>query len=120
MAGIPTRPVQVTCKKCNRPAVSTEFTLDPVYKMMVCKKCVEERRIKENPLKSAPTPIAKPAVRTVPTPVQRTEPVQVKPIPASKSKKRCSKCNYNFNYDPERRYPQNCPNCGTPVKTGPF
>jgi hypothetical protein len=40
-------PVKVKCKRCGREFKSDEFTLDPVYKMMVCRECVKERRTQE-------------------------------------------------------------------------
>ncbi len=40
-------PIKVKCKVCGRAANATEFTLDPVYKMMACPMCVRDRRNKE-------------------------------------------------------------------------
>ncbi|MBN2458829.1 hypothetical protein JXB28_00965 [Candidatus Woesearchaeota archaeon] len=36
--------IKSKCKRCGREASSNEFTLDPVYKMMVCPECVKERK----------------------------------------------------------------------------
>ncbi len=36
--------VKINCRKCGQPSDSTKFVLDPVYKMMVCPKCAQERK----------------------------------------------------------------------------
>ena len=40
--------VKAACKRCGRQDDSTTFVLDQVYKMMVCRDCVKERKEKEN------------------------------------------------------------------------
>lgn len=47
---------------------------------------------------------------------QRMEPSRQAETPmGSKVKISCSKCNYRFSYDTERRYPSKCPYCGASV-----
>ena len=40
--------VKVTCKRCGRSVNAEQFTLDPVYKMIVCPFCVQERKFKKD------------------------------------------------------------------------
>ena len=40
--------VKAACKRCGKYDDSTTFVLDQVYKMMVCRDCVKERKEKEN------------------------------------------------------------------------
>ncbi len=117
--------VQVKCKRCGKPAGSNEFTLDPVYGMMVCRKCVEERRLKANPVR-APSPALKPSTITaVQSNPVKAAPVKAAPKPTStklvsegsKTKQKCRKCGYSFMFDNERGYPRNCPNCSTPISS---
>ncbi|MBU2560757.1 MAG: hypothetical protein KKD17_00515 [Nanoarchaeota archaeon] len=126
--------VMVNCKHCGKPAPSNEMSLDPVYRMMVCRKCVEERRMKDNPIRpgmplppkpgiapSRPAPLqaVKPAV--MPKPVPKPAPSAVKVLSSSsKSKIKCKKCGWSFNFDADKGYPRNCPSCGTPVGGGKY
>jgi len=123
--------VEVKCKKCGKLTPSNEFTLDPVYRMMVCRKCVAERRLKESPIQPGQTavsvrpqgalparqPVAgAPAVRPQPgLPAARREPGAVAKS-SDKMKQKCKKCGFSFLYDAEKGYPLNCPNCGTPTQ----
>ncbi|MBW2964783.1 hypothetical protein KY363_04955 [Candidatus Woesearchaeota archaeon] len=129
--------VEVKCKNCGKAYPSTEFTLDPVYRMMVCRKCVSERRMKENPIKAGPAslprpvnspvksaPAPRPEVRTMPsmtrsrnTPLDPgAEPRQVE-AKGDKMRQRCRKCGFNYLFDAAKGYPLNCPNCGEPSKS---
>lgn len=36
--------VKVTCKKCGRQAPSSDFSLDSVFGMVVCKNCIKDRK----------------------------------------------------------------------------
>jgi len=110
--------VEVKCRHCGKSAGSNELTLDPVYRMMVCRKCVEERRLKENPVRSGVVPSSvKPSqVKPVqPAP----KPTAVKTVSASGSKTnyKCKKCGYSFPFDADKGYPRNCPNCSTPISS---
>jgi Zn finger protein HypA/HybF involved in hydrogenase expression len=128
------RGVEVPCKRCGKPAPASEMTLDPVYRMMVCRKCVEERRMKDNPLRATSIPaktpggtVLRPATMSAakPSSVSSARPASA-PAPSAaklvaspaKSKIACKKCGWKFNFDAEKNYPQNCPSCGTPVKSG--
>jgi DNA-directed RNA polymerase subunit RPC12/RpoP len=113
---MPNQGVLVKCKNCGKPAPSNEFTLDPVYKMMVCRKCVEERRMKERPM--AAVPAAKPAPRpSAARPGLGMPSAKPSASIGSKVRQRCRKCGNVFLYDPEKMYPQNCPQCGTHIST---
>jgi len=118
MVGPITKAVDAVCKNCGKSYPSTEFSLDPVYKMMVCKKCTSERRMKESGLKQGSTAVP---TASQPRPVITAALAQPKrPVVSSsnKTKERCKKCSFSFVYDAEKCYPQNCPNCGTPIKSG--
>ena len=124
--------VQVKCKRCGKPTPSNEFTLDPVYRMMVCKKCVAERHLKENPIKPGNPLQARPqtAVGVRPLsapPATRPQPglPVAKPkvssaVSSDKIKQRCKKCSFSFLYDAAKGYPLNCPNCGHPTQGGKY
>jgi DNA-directed RNA polymerase subunit RPC12/RpoP len=116
----------VKCKQCGKSAPSTEFTLDPVYRMMVCRKCVEERRMKERPIMAGDRvvkPTAKPVVsvsKPAPKPSVDLGIPKVKSSTAasgSKMKQRCKNCGHVYLYDAEKMYPQNCPQCGMHINT---
>lgn len=121
--------VMATCKHCGKQYPSTEFTLDPVYRMMVCKKCVEERRMKESPIKSGAPAVSRPSSissvqGSVARPVAKPSPglgiPSAKPSTAAsgnKTRQKCKKCGNVFLYDAEKCYPQNCPQCGTHIST---
>jgi protein-arginine kinase activator protein McsA len=116
--------VLTRCKRCGKSSMSTEFVLDPVYKIMVCRNCVKERQAGEAP------PVTKSAV-----PLKASQPVEKSrvtnritntPEPAKeqtaagssvKRKRRCSKCGYEYPYNAEKNYPLNCPNCGASSST---
>lgn len=124
--------VEVKCKNCGKSYPSTEFTLDPVFRMMVCRKCVSDRRMKENPIKAGSAPMQKTSttpMRSAPLPVQKpaapsmtrsrntpldpgSEPRQVEPR-GDKIKQRCRKCGFSYLFDAAKGYPLNCPNCGS-------
>jgi predicted Zn-ribbon and HTH transcriptional regulator len=133
----PNKGVQVTCKHCGKQAFSTDFILDPVYKQMVCKNCVSERQLKENPIKPGTsgntvalksgsalakqqsTAMVKQAqtsmIKQTPTPIAKTMPAQkIVATSGDKTRKKCGKCGFAYQYNAEKRYPPNCPNCGSP------
>ena len=54
--------VPVTCRKCGKKAPASEFSVDPVLKMAICRSCANERKI------SARTATgSQPTVRNTPT-----------------------------------------------------
>ncbi|MBW2972166.1 hypothetical protein KY359_03980 [Candidatus Woesearchaeota archaeon] len=141
--------VVVKCKRCGKESPANEFSLDPVYKMMVCRRCVEERRMKANPVmprkfempegvpqpKRGPEPPVvrnepmkvqgKPAPKPMPErPAMRNEPRQMPKADLThspdKTKQTCKKCGYKFLFDAEKGYPRNCPHCGTPITAGKY
>jgi DNA-directed RNA polymerase subunit RPC12/RpoP len=119
------RGVEVNCKRCGKPALATEMVLDPVYRMMVCKRCVAERQLKDNPINTMKTAasFAKPQPKPVSQPAQpaRKTETAAKTVTIQKTdkmKKKCSKCGFPFVYDIQKQYPQNCPNCGQSINSG--
>jgi predicted Zn-ribbon and HTH transcriptional regulator len=54
--------VPVTCRKCGKKAPASEFTVDPVLKMAVCRSCANERK-----MAARTTSTSQPLVRNTPT-----------------------------------------------------
>jgi hypothetical protein len=126
--------VKVKCKKCNRDAKSDEFILDPVYKMMVCKECVKERKLAEITAKKAQVAEVQKAKaeeqkKQMPpgwdsddAEIERAyqkkqgEQVTIQRIDDDKVKYTCKKCKYAFTYSFSQKRPGRCPYCATPVQ----
>jgi Zn finger protein HypA/HybF involved in hydrogenase expression len=127
-------PVKVKCRKCGRDTKSDEFILDPVYKMMVCRECVKERKLVEAAEK-------KTAVQAERTKQREAEKKQMpagwdyedaeieraysqkignKPvierIDDDRVKYTCKKCKYAFTYFISQHRPARCPYCATSVQ----
>jgi DNA-directed RNA polymerase subunit RPC12/RpoP len=128
-------PVKVKCKKCGREFKSDEFVLDPVYKMMVCRECVKERRTKEFAAKKTQqreqTKIAmetqikkeKPAGwDSEDAEIERTYKAKkaalpdVEKIDDQRVKYTCKKCKYEFVFNVLTRVPGRCPYCGAGIE----
>jgi hypothetical protein len=118
--------VKAKCKKCGRQEDSNTLVLDPVYKMMVCRDCVKERKEKEqmekNKGKAVEVQEKKPAgwdsdderlQRAYSRKAENAAPVQV--LGSGRVKYKCQKCKYPFVYDRERQNPKVCPYCGTSI-----
>lgn len=128
-------PVKVKCKKCGREFKSDEFVLDPVYKMMVCRECVKERRSKEFAAKKnqqrEETKIA------METQIKKEKPAgwdsedaeieraykakraalpDVEKIDDQRVKYTCKKCKYEFVFNVLTRVPSRCPYCGAGIE----
>lgn len=131
--------IKAICKRCKRAAPASSFILDPVYKIVVCPDCVKERtrgKPKTPNATSADTIAKQPTMNSMAKPftnMQRgseepvelklsaEQPEQPKPIrlakaaDASKVRYTCGKCKYKFTYSIEKKYPNTCPNCNSPV-----
>jgi DNA-directed RNA polymerase subunit RPC12/RpoP len=130
-----TIPVKVKCRKCGKETKSDEFVLDPVYKMMVCRDCVKERRMnesmaakqkvqEENKVKhEAEEKRERPAgwdsedseIERAYSQKQGNKP-KVEQIDSEKVKYTCTKCKYEFVYNTYKQMPARCPYCSTPVQ----
>jgi hypothetical protein len=127
-------PIKVKCKKCGRDTKSDEFVLDPVYKMMVCRECVKERKTAEFSVQKQKVQEAKKVEQEV---VRKQQPagwdhedaeieraykekagqkVTAVPIDNEHIKYTCQKCKYSFKYNTVEQRPPRCSYCGTPVK----
>lgn len=124
---------RVLCKNCNRYAMSPEFVLDPVIKMMVCSACVKERRYREqvhSEVKKTREESKKQKVVEELKPagwdkeddmldkvykMKMRNAVKVDRIDGTKVKYTCQKCKYKFIYDEEKRRPNMCPYCSTEI-----
>jgi len=126
--------IKAKCKKCGKDAKADEFILDPVYKMMVCKDCVKERKMNEYSAKKSAaqaefktrqeeqTKKERPAgwdsddleIERAYKDKQATR-ATVVPIGDGKVKYTCKKCKYEFVYNTFKNIPSKCPYCNTPV-----
>jgi Zn finger protein HypA/HybF involved in hydrogenase expression len=129
-------PVRIKCKKCGRDAKSDEFILDPVFKIMVCKECVKERKIGEVEQKKL---AAQEAVRAARHEEQKKSmpagwdhedaeieraynrkmsdrEAFVERIDDDRVKYTCKKCKYSFTYYTSQKRPLRCPYCSTAVQ----
>lgn len=127
-------PVKVKCKRCGREFKSDEFTLDPVYKMMVCKECVRERKNEEFRTKKTQQKEAAKVVQE--TQIKKEKPAgwdaedaeieraykakqtalpDVERIDNQRVKYKCKKCKYEFVFNVLTRVPGRCPYCGAGI-----
>lgn len=116
------RAVLVSCRKCSKKFPSNEFILDPVYRMMVCRNCSRERIAKDSPEAKAriEEQNKKPAGwdnddESAAKQFQRKQAEQpvYKKVAPDKVKVICPKCRFAFIFNTDKRYPLNCPQCGT-------
>jgi DNA-directed RNA polymerase subunit RPC12/RpoP len=128
-----TSAIKVKCKKCGRDAKSDEFILDPIYKLMVCKDCVKERKMNEYTAKKNAMQAEMKAKQEE---VKKQHPAgwdsddleierrykekqvtqaTVERINDEKVKYTCKKCKYEFIYNTLKNQPARCPYCGTAV-----
>ena len=121
--------VKAKCKICGRMEDSTTFVLDQVYKVMVCRDCVKERKEKENAAKEKEE-----ALKTEPQKpagwdsddeyiakkyiMKKADEPEIQRINSTRIKYTCKKCKYTFVYDEERETPKICPYCGKAVSFG--
>jgi DNA-directed RNA polymerase subunit RPC12/RpoP len=121
--------VKAKCRRCNREVPTSEFTLDPVYGMMVCASCSKERRSKSAPAagsRAAGGSIAvenkKPAgwdkedeyiEKAYSQKMQNTQ--QVQSVGEGKVKYACHKCKYEFVYNVDKNTPSRCPFCNSEI-----
>lgn len=127
-------PVKVKCKRCGREFKSDEFVLDPVYKMMVCRDCVKERRASEfTAKKNQQREESKMAMEAQ---VKREKPAgwdsedaeierafkakqssapKVERIDNERVKYTCKKCKYEFVFNVLKRVPGRCPYCSAEI-----
>ena len=121
--------VRAKYKRCGKQDDSTTFVLDPVYKMMVCRDCVKERKEKENMAKEKEEAFKieeqKPAgwdsddeYIAKKYSMKKADELQIQRINSTKIKYTCQKCKYTFVYDGERKTPKSCPYCGKTASFG--
>ena len=129
-----TRQIKSKCKRCGREAVSTEFTLDPIFKMMVCPECVKERK---NQSFMQQRTKAKEQARQAEEVVKKEKPAgwdfddveaelafkkkqatapKIEKIDKEHVKYTCKKCKYEFVISLYKRMPGRCPYCGEGVQ----
>ncbi len=131
--------IKAKCKHCGQDAPVESFTLDPVYRVMVCASCSRERRAKESGAqakgkgasslgssgssvqKETPT-VKKPAGWDVEdeylekmAKVTAKPSVDVQRIDHEKVKYTCPKCRYAFIHNTVRNQPSRCPYCASDV-----
>jgi len=126
--------IGVKCKRCGQTAKSEEFTLDPVYKMMVCPNCVKERKMNAISAKKKEQDAVKaqqvaeqkkqqPAgwdmedveINRAYSNKAAQQPI-IEKIDDERMKYTCKKCKYSFTYYTLQKRPGRCPYCSTPVQ----
>ena len=99
--------VPVKCRRCGKTAPASEFSIDPDYKMAVCRSCVKSKGSMQNnkPAENTPRPASwnKYSEKVEKDVFEKT---------TGKIMKKCGRCNYNYKYDPTRNFPNKCPFCG--------
>jgi DNA-directed RNA polymerase subunit RPC12/RpoP len=129
-----TRQIKSKCKRCGREAISEEFILDPIFKMMVCPECVKERKnqsfvqsrakVKEQAKAAAEAEKkSRPAgwdaedseiERAFKT--KQSSAPKIEKIDDEHVKYTCKKCKYEFVFNVYKRMPGRCPYCGAEVQ----
>ncbi|MEM4259966.1 MAG: hypothetical protein QXG00_01915 [Candidatus Woesearchaeota archaeon] len=131
---MPVSTIKSKCRRCGKEAPSDSFILDPVYGMMVCQNCVNERRSKSFSVKKtgnvedvksdeSPKPkgwdaddeLLEKSYR------QKIESyVKVQKIDSEKVKYTCPKCKYQFVYNLDKNLPSKCPYCNMAIQKFKF
>ena len=115
------------CRKCGKDASTDDMVLDPVFKMVVCKLCVKERKLQEmqknKPQIEIEAEKKKPAgwdkedeYLERASRSKQKQVVQVRRIDADTVMYPCVQCKYEFKYSLGRQKPSQCPFCGTGIK----
>ena len=114
--------IKVKCKGCGKMADSSEFVLDPGFKMMVCRNCVKDRQMREQVKKEVKEETTKPKdwdiedeqlTRLAKKKQENT--VTVQHLDKDRVKYQCPKCKYAFVIKLDRMVPDRCPYCGMKV-----
>ncbi|MFH0870849.1 MAG: hypothetical protein V1866_07395 [archaeon] len=127
-------PIKAKCKKCGKDVKSDEFVLDPVYKMMVCRDCVKERRMNElaasNRAKQETKKVEMEAQQKRERPAgwdpseaeiersyaaKQSQRSKIERIDSETIKYTCPKCKYEFVINIAKKASR-CPYCGTPIQ----
>lgn len=127
--------VLVVCRKCGKKAPSSEFKVNPDFKMAVCSGCQKTSlspKTSFNPsIKNTPTNnitqtnVVSEKIKNVPpkswNETPHSEPSSLKNKNADsdleKTTRICRKCKYNYKYDSANNKPNKCPYCMTPSKS---
>ena len=127
--------IQVVCKNCGKSSPMEHFALDNVFRMIVCRNCTKDRRLRENVraevakqkedkmVKAAsggedekPAGWDKEDVMIERAYRQKAaQTVSVERIDNVKVRYSCPKCKYKFLYNTEKRTPSSCPYCGAGI-----
>ncbi|MCX8147016.1 MAG: hypothetical protein N3D84_00955 [Candidatus Woesearchaeota archaeon] len=126
--------VKAVCRNCGRYVNTNDLILDPVFKMMVCKECVKDRKMRESVHKEAREMRLQKKQQGI---IQEEKPagwdyddeviekaykmkmktsVKVEKV-GNKVKYSCPKCKYTFLYDPEKKKPARCPYCASDIRS---
>ena len=114
--------VPVKCRRCGKTAPASEFTIDPDYKMAVCRSCVKNKKnignisSQKEGSSFTPTVSERPASWNKVNEKIERDIFEKQKMTSDKILKTCYKCNYKFKYNPERNFPNKCPFCGSPVE----
>jgi len=129
--------IKVKCKRCGKEWDAQKLVLDPVYKMMVCPSCVQERiqpdlkpkEVKKEfveEIKSNKKPAGwdedDELLEKLNKQKEIVEKEKEKPkiiyekISDDNLRVQCPNCNYKFKYDLVKNSPKSCPYCNLKIK----
>ncbi|MFH1511373.1 MAG: hypothetical protein ABIF10_06795 [Candidatus Woesearchaeota archaeon] len=117
--------IRVKCKACGRLSDSSEFVLDPGYKMMVCQNCVKERRMREevkSKVQEQKAEKKKPKGWDIEDEelerlytAKQYKKAQVVRLDQNRAKYKCAKCAYEFIIKLDKMLPNRCPYCSADI-----
>ncbi len=126
--------VKIKCRNCGRDADSSEFVLDPGFRMVVCPNCVRERKAKsiasgirgqselrESQKEEPHEPSRPPGWDAEDEYLQRFAKAKTKStiraqrIDEEHVKFNCPKCGYEIKYNTVKKTPARCPYCSTGI-----
>jgi hypothetical protein len=116
--------VKASCKICGNSVPSDQFKLHFEYKMMVCPSCYKGKskpKVENAPKKpEPPKPVGWDQEDEYLAKVAKQRKVdnqaQFSRVPGTNQVRcTCSKCKYQFKYDPFRKMPTSCPYCNEDI-----
>ncbi len=121
--------IKVKCKNCGMLVPTNELVLDNVFKMMVCRTCVKDRKMREDVHKELGD---KKGIQVIEEKKpkgwdkdddmldklyreKQKEVVQAEKISDDRVRYTCPKCGYKFQYDILAKKPSKCPYCDSEI-----
>ncbi len=102
MIGTSNLDIILTCRGCGAATAMKKLRYDQ-QKRLICGNCQDRGKTLPDPIKQIRQDLKKPKAQDLITPPKN----KLTKIPYT-----CKKCNYKFNFNPERGYNIKCPFCG--------